>query len=95
MARSGVEFHLDPVGVREVLRSQEVRAMVDEAAVQIAARIRAGVPAGVTVEVRAYTTDREAATVAVLDRRAMGWQARDGLLTRAALASGAEVKERP
>jgi hypothetical protein len=94
MARSRVEFALDPAGVREVLQSQEVRSMVDEAAQQIAARVSAQVPADVPVEVRAYSTDRQAATVTVRDVRGMVWQARDGLLTRAAAAVGAEVKDR-
>ncbi|MFD8596970.1 hypothetical protein ACFV1L_18410 [Kitasatospora sp. NPDC059646] len=94
MARQRVTFELDPAGIREVLRTPEVKAMVDGAAEQIARHVQAEVPAGVEVEVRAYTTDREAATVAVPDRRAMGWQARDGILTRAAASIGAEVKER-
>lgn len=93
MARSGVEFTLDSAGVREVLQGAEVKAMVDEAAQAIATHVRSSIPAPEAVEVRPYTTDREAATVAVADRRAMGWQARDGVLTRAAGQIGAEVKE--
>ncbi|MFD7410620.1 hypothetical protein [Kitasatospora purpeofusca] len=89
-----VEFVLDSAGVREVLHSAEVRAMVDDAAGQVADRVRAGVRAPETVQVDAYSTDREAARVTVADVRAMAWQARDGVLTRAAAAIGAEVKER-
>ncbi|MEU1506431.1 hypothetical protein [Kitasatospora sp. NPDC005748] len=87
------EFRLDSAGVREVLRSPEVKQMVDAAAENIAGNVRAAVPVPDKVEVRAYTTDREAASVTVADRRAMGWQARDGILTRAAGQIGAEVKE--
>jgi uncharacterized protein with PhoU and TrkA domain len=94
MARSQVEFRLDPAGVREVLQSAEVRAMVDEAASQIADRVRASVKAPESVQVDAYTTDRQAARVTIADIRGMAWQARDGVLTRAATAVGAEVKER-
>lgn len=93
MARSSVEFELDSAGVREVLRSPEVRTMVDEAAQAVAGQVRAAVPAPESVAVHPYATDREAARVTVADRRAMGWQARDGILTRAAGAIGAEVKE--
>lgn len=86
------DFRLDAAGVREVLQSSEVRAMVDDVAHQIAARVRLHVPEGVPVVVRRYTTDRDAASVTVQDVRAMAWQARDGLLTRAAAAVGVEVR---
>ncbi|MEU1284908.1 hypothetical protein [Kitasatospora sp. NPDC005856] len=89
-----VEFQLDSAGVREVLESPEVRAMVDEAAGRIAERVKGAVPAPETVEVHPYTTDRQAARVTIADRRAMAWQARDGALTRAAAGVGADVKER-
>jgi hypothetical protein len=89
-----VEFVLDSAGVREVLESPEVRQMVDEAAGQIAERVRGAVSAPEAVEVHPYTTDRQAARVTVADRRAMAWQARDGVLTRAAAGIGADVKER-
>jgi uncharacterized protein with PhoU and TrkA domain len=94
VARTRVTFTQDTAGVREVLQSTEMHDMVDEAAQGIADRVRGQVPDPGAVEVHAYTTDREAARVTVADRRAMGWQARDGLLTRAAAAQGAEVKER-
>lgn len=94
MARSQVDFRLDPDGVREVLQSTEVRAMVDEAAGKVADHVRAGIKAPEAVQVDAYTTDRQAARVTIADIRGMAWQARDGVLTRAATAAGAEVKER-
>lgn len=93
MPRPRVTVELDREGVAEVLHSPEVRQMVNEAADKIAAHVQGEIPEDVPVEVRAYSTDREAATVAVPDRRAMGWQARDGILTRAASSIGAEVKE--
>lgn len=88
-------FQLDRRGVREVLRSQEVRAMVDSFAGQLSLAVRAHLPAdaqGTPVVVRPYTTDRGAASVTVQDVRAMAWQARDGILTRAAGSMGAEVR---
>ncbi len=94
MARTVVTFELDAAGIREFLQGPEVHAMVDGAAADVAARVRAQVPGGVPVEVRPYRTDRDAAGVTVADVRAMGWQARDGLLTGAAGAAGMEVKER-
>ncbi|GAA1406265.1 hypothetical protein GCM10009639_53930 [Kitasatospora putterlickiae] len=89
-----VEFVLDPAGVREVLHSPGVRAMVDEAAARIAEQVRGSVTAPETVRVDAYTTDREAAAVTIADRRGMVWQARDGVLTRAAAQIGADIKTR-
>lgn len=87
-----VDFRLDHAGVREILRGPEVRQLIDGLAGDVAANVRALVPAGTRVEVRGYTTDRGAATVVVADARAMGWQARDGILTRAAGAAGLEVR---
>lgn len=87
-----VDFRLDATGVREVLKGPEVRSMVDGVAEQIATNVRTGLPADVVVSVKGYTTDRGAASVTVQDVRAMAWQARDGILTRAAAAAGVEVK---
>lgn len=85
-------FELDSRGVREILRGEEVRQVIDSLASEVAANVRALVPAGTPIEVRGYTTDRGAATVVVADPQAMGWQARDGILTRAAGSAGLEVK---
>lgn len=86
------KFELDTAGVREVLRGQEVREMIDGYAQQVADNVKALIRPGVPIEVRKYTTDRGAATVVVADVRGMAWQARDGILTRAAAAAGLEVK---
>jgi hypothetical protein len=88
----GITFQLDRAGVRQVLTEGPMRLLVDAVAEEIAAHLRDQVPAGVVVDVSRYTTDRAAAAVTVLDARAAGWQARDGLLTRAAAASGVEVR---
>lgn len=87
-----VDFRLDAAGVREVLRGQEVRDLIDGKANEVGDNVKALVPSGTAVEVRKYTTDRGAATVVVADVRAMAWQARDGILTRAAGFAGLEVK---
>lgn len=86
------KFELDTAGVREVLRGQEVRDLIDGYAAKVADNLKALVPSGVPIEVRKYTTDRGAATVVVADVRGMAWQARDGIVTRAAAAAGLEVK---
>ncbi|MFG2748011.1 hypothetical protein [Streptomyces xanthophaeus] len=86
------KFELDTAGVREVLKGQAVRDMIDGYAEQVADNVKALLPSGVPVEVRKYTTDRGAATVVVADVRGMAWQARDGILTRAAASAGLEVK---
>jgi hypothetical protein len=87
------DFRLDAAGVREILRGPEVRQLIDGLAGEVAANLRVLVPPGTPIEVRGYTTDRGAATVVVADRQAMGWQARDGILTRAAGFAGLEVRE--
>ena len=85
-------FRLDHRGVREILNGPELRRAVDDVAGAIAAHVRPQVPAGTRVSVHAYTTDRGAASVTIEDVRAMAWQARDGVLTRAAGAVGLEVR---
>ncbi|MEV5770084.1 hypothetical protein AB0L49_02270 [Streptomyces antimycoticus] len=87
-----VDFRLDHAGVREILKGPDVRQVIDGLADEIAANVRVLVPSGTPIEVRGYTTDRGAATVVVADARAMSWQARDGILTRAAGFAGLEVK---
>ncbi|MFC8520811.1 hypothetical protein [Streptomyces sp. NPDC057257] len=85
-------FRLDTAGVREVLKGPEVRSAIDGLAGAIAAHVRPQVPAGTVVSVRGYTTDRGAASVTIEDVRGMAWQARDGVLTRAAGEVGLEVR---
>lgn len=85
-----VEIKLDHAGVASVLKSAEVAAMVSGFAHRVRASV--AVPAGVEVVVTEYVTDRAAAAVTILDARAKLWQVRDGVLTRAAAANGAEVK---
>ncbi|NJP42272.1 hypothetical protein [Actinacidiphila epipremni] len=85
-------LELDTRGVREVLKSAEMRQMVNGAALDIQVRVRAKVPPGTRVVLHPYTTDRDAAAVTVEDVRAMAWQARSGILTRAAGEAGVEVR---
>lgn len=87
------EFRLDYAGVREILKGDDFRREVDRVAEGIAAYARVHLPPDAPVEVRRYTTDRGAATVAIADPRAMGWQARDGVLTRGAASMGVEVRQ--
>lgn len=88
-----ISFRLDRAGIREVLQSSEVRQLIDSTAGEVAANVRALLPAGTTVDVASYTTDRAAAAVTIADVRGMGWQARDGVLTRAAGFARLEVRE--
>lgn len=78
--------------MREVLTSSGVRQIVDATADEVAANVRALLPSGTNVDVTRYTTDRSAAAVTIVDVRGMGWQARDGVLTRAAGSVGLEVR---
>lgn len=85
-------FRLDRRGVREILKSDAVREVVDHYAGEVAANVQVLIPSGTQVQVYSYTTDRAAASIVVEDIRAMGWQARDGIMTRAAGFAGLEVK---
>lgn len=86
-------LRLDSRGIREFLGGPEVRQLVDGVATDIRARVRAKLRPGTRVEMRAYTTDRGAASVTIADVRGMAWQARDGVLTRAAGEAGVEVRD--
>ncbi len=92
---TAVSFRLDRRGVREILQSDPVREVIDHFAGEIAANVQAVIPSGTPVQVYRYTTDRAAASVVVEDVRALGWQARDGILTRAAGFAGLEVRAWP
>lgn len=84
---------LDHGGIAEILTSAPVAAAVREIADQVAAGVRSQKP-GAEVVVDSYTTDRAAASVTIRDVRALLWQVRDGVLTRAASGVGLEVTER-
>lgn len=87
------KLKLDRAGIREVLAGPEVRQMVDGVAEDVRARVRAKLPPGTPVRIRKYNTDRGAASVTIADVRGMAWQARDGVLTRAAGEAGIEVRD--
>ncbi|MFE1104144.1 hypothetical protein ACFW4K_26830 [Nocardiopsis alba] len=84
MSRTKVEFRVvvDSPGIRKILKAQPMRRAVNAAARRVAAG------AGPDASVREYTTDREAASVAVPAEQ----QAIHGRLTRAATAAGLEVR---
>lgn len=93
MAEDGGAFtfdKLDTAGVGEVLKSGEMASAINALAASVAGGV--SVPAEVTVD--SYTTDRAAASVTIKDARGMLWQARDGVLTRAAAGAGLEVRSR-
>lgn len=75
-----LSFRLDTAGVRQVLKSTEVRQMVNAAALDIQVRVRAKLPPGTRVTIDEYTTDRDAAAVVIEDYQTAGLQARDGVL---------------
>lgn len=87
-----IDFRLDRRGIREVLTSTGVREVVSDYAERVGTRVRGSVPSGTDVVVDHYTTDRAASVVVIRDVRGMAWQARDGVLTRAAGAEGLEVR---
>lgn len=84
-----VRVKLDYRGIGEVLKSQEMADMVTSAAKDIASKVSVDAP----VVVNDYTTDRQAAAVTIASDEGLTMQARDGALTKAAGAIGAEVTE--
>lgn len=85
-----VKIKLDHAGIRDILTNQ-CRSLVDGAAAAIAAETISQLPAGTDVVVDGYTTDRAAAVVVIRDVRGRAWQAKNGVLTRAAAAAGLQV----
>ena len=87
------DFRIDYEGVGEVLNSAPVRTAINGLAGEILNNVIAQLPEGTDVVADSYTTDRAAASVTIRDVRGRAWQARDGVLTRAAAAVGLEVTE--
>lgn len=85
------KLSLDHDGIAEILKSQEMRAMVDDATGKIAADVQSKV-GGMRVVTDSYTTDRAAGAVVIEDVRGMVEQAEHGVLTKSAKAIGADVK---
>lgn len=91
-----IKFTLDKAGVAELLKSDDFQAAVHEKAVAISAAAEGALtsPAEHGVVVDDYETDRAASSVTIRDVRAKAWEARDGILTRAAGKAGLEVRSR-
>lgn len=87
-----IQFRLDHQGIAQVLKSHGFAAAVKERAEAIAREVRARTDAEVVVD--EYTTDRAAASVTIRDMRGRLLEVRDGILTRAAAATGLEVRRR-
>lgn len=87
---SGNEFVLDQAGIREILKSAEMRREVDK----LAQTIADNVDPQYQVLVGSQTTDRAAASVTALNMNSLADEAKLGILTRAASAAGVEVHAR-
>lgn len=96
----GIDFRADRVGLKKLLRSEQLGSEVTQLAQRIAANVRAEgqkVEHGeveLPVVVDEYTTDREAASVTLAHPAGLAVQAKHGTLTKAAAAVGLEVRER-
>ena len=82
---------LDRTGVGKILREGDVPKAVNALAEQVAANVNLPDNDG-DVVVEPYTTDRGAAAVIVRHPRAVGLQAKYGLLTSAASQAGLSVR---
>ncbi len=90
----GATVKLDRRGIAEFLRSApEVRRRVHEQAEKVARNVRSAQP-DADVVVDDYVTDRAASSVTVREPQAAIWQARDGLMTKAAAAAGHQIRSK-
>lgn len=90
---ASVTFKRNSAALAQILKSSDVQAMCHDVAEAIARDVRSQKP-DAEVVVDDYTTDRAASSVTIKDVRGILWQVRDGVLTRAASATGAEVTAR-
>lgn len=88
------DVRLDSAGILEVLNSSAVADAIHDLTERVAGEVRNLEPDATDVVVDDYRTDRAASSVTIRDARGRLWQARDGILTRAAAAHGLEVTER-
>jgi hypothetical protein len=85
-------LHLD---LADLLKSPEVRAMVDAAASAVAADVSATSHDGdVEVRVGSYTTDRAAAGVTLAHPAGLAIEAKYGVLAKAAAGAGLDTTRR-
>lgn len=84
---------LDRAGLGKILKSSDVKSAVHGVAKKIAAEVSSAKP-DADVVVDDYMTDRAASSVTIRDARGRIWQARDGVLTRAAGRGGLKVTAR-
>jgi hypothetical protein len=82
---------LNRKGIRAILRSEGMARVVNAAAKRVAAEAEARAEEPVTVVL--YSTDRQAASVALAAASGVNEQAKDGSLTKAARAAGLEVRD--
>ncbi|MFT4288171.1 hypothetical protein [Nocardioides sp.] len=87
---------LDRAGIGRILMTGEIPEAVSARAEAIATNIRSRLPDDGLGEVvvERYTTDRGAAAVIVKHPRAVGLQAKYGIITTAASAAGLSVRGR-
>lgn len=83
-------FVLDRAGIAQILKSDTVRGLVRDAADDLADRARSATDMPVTVTDR--TTDRAVVDVTIAHPAGAATQAKHGTLTRAAMASGLDVR---
>lgn len=87
-------IRLNSDGIEEVLKSDEVRSAIEDAALEIGVAVEASPEAqrnGVPVTVDTYETDRAAAEVVMAHAAGLPIEAKHGTLIRSAGASGLEV----
>lgn len=96
-----MEFHRNPKGVEEILKSAGMAAEVAARSAVVASGVQSQVP-GKTVLDEAYdfvpkgrTSGRAARVVVLAEPNGRAIQAKHGVMTRAAAAVGLEVKEHP
>lgn len=91
-----IKIQLDHRAIREILRSDSFQKAVDDVATDVAEHVSGQIEGRTwdVVEVQSRKTDRAVASVQIPGYNAGLYQVRDGVLTKAALASGLTFKQR-
>lgn len=87
----GIDYKADRSGIKELLKSPEIAALINATARRVASSVQAD---DLPVEVDQYTTDRRAASVTIAHPAGLAMQAKHGALTKAAAAAGLEVTKK-
>lgn len=89
-----ISVRIDVPGIKEILNSPEMTALVTDAGEQVAAATRSQLPPRIPVQINPHHTDRSVCTVVIAHPAGNGYQAKYGVLTKGAGAAGLTVRKK-